>query len=38
VIFISISVSSTAAPGDRNVIVTNPNGDTSILTGGLLIQ
>jgi hypothetical protein len=38
VIFINISVSSTAAVGNRNVIVTNTNGDTSILTGGLLIQ
>jgi hypothetical protein len=38
VIFINISVPSTAAPGNRNVIVTNSNGDVSILTGGLLIQ
>jgi hypothetical protein len=38
VIFINISVSSTAATGNRNVIATNSNGDTSILTGGLLIQ
>jgi hypothetical protein len=38
VILINISVSSSAAPGIRNVIVTNSNGDTSILTGGLLIQ
>src|SRR5262249_32966896 len=38
VIFINISVSSSAAAGIRNVTVTNPNGDASILTGGLLIQ
>ncbi len=37
-IFINISVASTASTGTRNVIVTNSNGDTSILTGGLLIQ
>ena len=37
-IFINISVASTASTGTRNVVVTNSNGDTSILTGGLLIQ
>ena len=37
-IFINIAVAANATPGTRNVIVTNANGDTSIMTGGLLIQ
>jgi hypothetical protein len=37
-ILINIAVDSGATPGYRNVILTNAAGDTSIMTGGLLIQ
>ena len=36
--FVAIGVSSTAAPGPRNVIVTNSNLDVSVLSGGLFIR
>jgi hypothetical protein len=31
-------VSATAASGPRSIAVVNPDGDASILTGGLIIQ
>jgi len=37
-ILATISVSETAAPGPRSITVVNPDGDASILTGGLIIQ
>jgi len=36
--FVAIGISSTAAPGPRNVIVTNSNLDVSVLSGGLFIR
>jgi hypothetical protein len=37
-IFVNISASTSAATGPRNVIVTNSNLDTSVLSGGLFIR
>jgi hypothetical protein len=37
-ILATISVSETAASGPRSITVVNPDGDASILTGGLIIQ
>jgi hypothetical protein len=37
-IFVNIAVDSGATPGFRDVTITNGAGDTSIMTGGLLIQ
>jgi hypothetical protein len=37
-IIINATIDAAAAQGPRSVILTNPNGDTSILSGGLLIQ
>jgi hypothetical protein len=37
-ITISVTIDAAAAQGPRSVILTNSNGDTSILSGGLLIQ
>jgi len=34
----TLNVGATAASGPRNIMITNANGDTSILTGGLIIQ
>ena len=34
----TITVDGNAATGPRNIVITNPNGDTAILTGGILIQ
>jgi hypothetical protein len=34
---INISVSATAAPGPRNIIVTNPAGELAVFVGGLLV-
>lgn len=36
--FVTIIVDANAPPGARNVIVTNPNQDRSILSGGLFIR
>ena len=36
--FVAVSVSSTASPGPRTVIVTNSNLDTSVLSGGIIIK
>jgi hypothetical protein len=35
---VTVTVSPSAAPGPRNVIVTNSNLDTSVLSGGLFIR
>lgn len=37
-VFGNIAVDSAATTGPRNIIVTNPNGDTAIFTGGIIIQ
>jgi hypothetical protein len=37
-IFVTIVVDPSAAPGPRNVMVRNSNGDISSMTGGLIIQ
>jgi hypothetical protein len=38
VVFINIAVASSAPAGARNVVVTNSNRDTAVLTGGLFIR
>ncbi len=37
-IIVTINVSSTAALGPRNIIITNSNLDTAVLTGGIFIR
>jgi hypothetical protein len=37
-LFVTVTVSTTAALGPRNVTVTNSNLDTAIMTGGLIIR
>jgi hypothetical protein len=37
-LFVNITVSASATPGPRNVIVTNSNLDTSVMSGGLFVR
>jgi hypothetical protein len=38
IVFLTMSIAPNAPPGPRNIIVTNSNLDTAVLTGALLIK